>query len=173
MSTLSLKKVIPEIGEVEYKIASSREEIEQSMAFVYKEYLLRGFILPKYYRSGLRITLHHVLPGTTTFVGLKNKKVVITNTLIPDSPLGLPMDTVYKEEVDKLRRAGRKVAEGAYLALNSDLFGRGLFSMFNFRKIDFLFTMFKLLLDYASGVGSFDDICLVTNPKYMIFKFLP
>jgi len=173
MNEKIIKKKIPEIGELEYKIVSTREEFEGAVELVYKEYLMRGFILPKYYKSDLRITLHHAHPDTATFVVLKNKRVLATATVIPDSPLGLPMDMGYKNETDKLRRAGRRICEAGYLAIESELFGRGLFSMFNFKKIDFMFSLFKLEFYYALSFQRFDDICIVTNPKYMIFKFLP
>lgn len=173
MAKQSIKKVFPEIGKIEYKVASSREELEQSMALVYREYMVRGFILPKYYKSGLRITPHHMTPGAVTFIALKYGKVVATLTLIPDSPLGLPFDMGYETEADDLRKSGRKICEVGYLAIDSGLFGRGLFSMFNFKKIDFMFTLFKVLFQYAIFYAKMDDMCIVTNPKYMIFKFLP
>jgi len=173
MVMYSIKKTFPEIGEIEYKVASSRKELEGAFALIYKEYLLRGFILPEYYKSGLRITPHNILPGTTVFVALKDKEVVATNTIIPDTPLGLPLDMGYKEEADTLRRARRKICEGAYLAIKTELFGRGYFSMFNFKKLDFIFTLFKLMFQYALLHAQFDDLCIVTNPKYLMFKFLP
>ena len=173
LSLASIKKTFPEMGEIEYKIASSREEFEQSCALVYREYLKRGFILPKYYKSGLRITMHHIVPGMTTFIALKDKQVVATVTIIPDSPLGLPMDMGYKEEADKFRNMGRAICEVGYLAINSDVFGRGLFSMFNFKKLDFMFTLFRMVMQYVVSRERYDDICIVTNPKYMIFKFIP
>lgn len=73
MSRYTVKKNFSGIGEIEYKVASSREELEQSFSLLYKEYLARGFILPKYYKSGLRITPHHLAPGATTFIALKDK----------------------------------------------------------------------------------------------------
>jgi hypothetical protein len=134
---------------------------------------MRGFILPKYYKSGLRMTLHHALPGTTTFIALKDKQVIATASIMPDSELGLPMDMGYEEEADGLRRAGRKICEGGYLAIDTEVFGRGLFSMFNFDKLKFMFVLFKFLFQYALYRARLDDICIVTNPQYMIFKFLP
>ncbi len=173
MSTDSIIKHFPEIGTIEYKVASSRRERESAYALVYDEYLLRGFILPRYYKSGLRVTMHNIVRGTVTFIGIKDGDVVATVTLIPDSPLGLPLDQAYKNEADKLRAQGRRICEVGQLAIKSSLFGRGLFSMFNFNKLDFLFTLFKLVFQYALFYRPFDDICIVTNPKYMIFKFLP
>jgi len=166
-------KNFPEIGKIEYKIAASRGELEQAFELIYKEYVMRGFILPKYYKSGLRITQSNLIPGTTVFVALKDGEVVATNAIIPDSPLGLPLDMGYKEEADSLRRQNRKICEGGYLAIKSEMFGRGYFSMFNFKKLEFMFTLFKVMFQYALLYAKFDDLCIVTNPQYMIFKFLP
>lgn len=83
------------------------------------------------------------------------------------------MDMAYKKEADKLRKAGRRISEAGCLAIKSELFGRGFFSMFNFSKLEFFFTLFKFLFQYAHYVAKLDDICIVTNPGYMIFRFLP
>lgn len=173
MALSSLKKKISQLGEVEYKVVSCRKELEDAMALVYREYLRRGFILPKYYRSGLRITLHNATPGTTTFVAIKDKEVIGTVTLFPDSPLGLPMDEKYKEDLQGLRRQRRKICEVGQLATKSGLLGKGLFSMFNFRKLDFVFSLFKMVFQYALYYEKFDDLCIVVNPKALLFKFLP
>jgi len=173
MNNYSIKKTFPDIGQVEFKVATTRDEVEQAMALVYREYVERGFISPDDYKSGLRVTLPHLIPGTITFVGIKDKRVVITDAVIPDSTLGLPLDMGYKCEANKLRRSGRKICEGAYLAMDSKLFGKGLFSMYNFKKLDFMFTLFKFLFQYVLFYAKYDDICIVTNPKYMIFRFLP
>lgn len=173
MSAETIKKTFDAMGTIEYKVASSREEIESAMALVYKEYLMRGFIRQEDYKSKLRVTLNHMLPSTTTFIGLKDNETVITDSIMPDSPLGLPMDMGYKEEADKLRKAGRSICEVGYLAIKTELFGRGHFSMFNFQKLDFMFTIFKLVYQYLVFHTNIDDIVIVTNPSYMIFKFLP
>lgn len=167
-----IKKVFPDIGEVEYKVASSRQELEKALALIYKEFLVRGYILPKYYKSGLRITLHNVVPGTATFIALKDKEVIGAVTLFPDSPLGLPMDVKYKEATDKLRKEARKICEVGQLSIKSGLFGSGLFSMFNFKKLNFIFHLFKMVFHYAYYEQKFDDICIVVSPKTLLFKFL-
>lgn len=171
MEKFSIKKNFAGVGEVEYKIISSKEELEGAMALVYQEYLAHGYILPKYYKSKLRITLHNALPGTTTFIAKKEGQVIGAVTLIPDTPFGLPMDEKYKEETDKLRRKGRKICEVGQLA-TVDLFGAGLFSMFNFKKLYFVFNLFKLAFQYALYIAKFDDICIVVSPKAVLFKFL-
>lgn len=169
----ALAKAIPGVGDVEYTMASSREDVERAAALVYQEYLRHGYILPQYYRSGLRLTLHNALPGTTTFVARHQHAIVASVTLIPDSPLGLPMDTAYQADVDRLRQAGRRICEIGQLAVNAELFGSKLFSLYNFRKLDFLFTLFKFAFQYALFIGRFDDMCIVTDPRAIVFKFLP
>jgi hypothetical protein len=171
--TFSIKKNFPDIGELEYKIASTKVEVEGAMALVYKEYLKRGYISSDYYKNKLRVTLHHILPTTTIFVVLKDNEVIATTVLIPDSPLGLPMDMGFKKVANQLRVNDRRICESGHLAIKSDIFGSGCFSMFNLSKLNFIFTLFKLVFQYVAFYEKFDDICIVTNPKYMIFKFLP
>jgi len=155
-----------------YRVARTRDELEQAFALVYKEYRCRGFI-PKYYKSKLRMSLYNALPSTTTFVALQGGKVVGTVTLIPDSPLGLPMDKIYKEEVDGLRKKGRRVAEVSQLATDNRLFPKKWFSMFNFSKLMFVLRLFKIVLDYGMRVEKLNDFCIAINPKHQyLYKFL-
>lgn len=172
MSPPAVTKQIPNVGEVTYKIASSRDELERALQLVYREYLRRGYILPKYYKSGLRITLHNAVPGTTVFIALHEGEVVGAVTLIPDSPLGLPMDQEYQSDVDSLRQAGRKICEVGQLATQTELFGQRFFSMFNFNKLSFVLGLLKPLHDYAAYAARLNDICIVVSPKATIFKFL-
>lgn len=158
--------------DVIYRVARTKEELIQAFSLVYKEYTKRGFI-PNYYKSKMRLSLYNALPSTTTFVAKKGRKVVATVTLIPDSPLGIPMDKIYKEEVDTLRRKGRRVAEVSQLSIDSMLFPRGWFSMFNFTKLIFVFRLFKLVLDYSLYIDRLDELCIAVNPKHQyLYKFL-
>ncbi len=155
-----------------YHIARTKSELEQAFSLVYKEYIGRGYI-PKHYKSDLRISIFNALPSTTTFVAKDKNKVVATVTLIPDSPLGLPMDKIYKKEVDVLRKKKRKIAEVSQLSIDSSLFPKGWFSMFNFNKLMFVFRLFKLVLDYGIYKEKLNDFCIAVNPKHQyLYKFL-
>ncbi len=155
-----------------YRVARSRREIEKAFSLVYKEYASRGYI-PKHYKSNLRISLYNAVPSTITFVAVEGKKVVATVTLIPDSPLGIPMDKIYKDEVDGLRKRGFKVAEVSQLSIDSKLFPKSWFSMFNFGKLIFVFKLFKAVLDYALYVAKLDELCIAVNPAHQyLYKFL-
>jgi len=155
-----------------YRVARRRGELEGAFSLVYKEYLKKGYI-PKGYRSTLRISLYNASPLSTTFVAMQGKKVVAGVTLVPDSPLGIPMDKIYQREVDGLRKQGCRVAEVSQLAIATDLFGQGFFSMFNFKKLIFVFKLFKSVLDYAMDVDKLTDLCIAINPKQQnLYKFL-
>ena len=166
-------KDFPEIGQIEYKMVANREELEKSAALLYREYQLRGWVQRRYNKSGLRLTLYNALPETRIFIALKGKEAIGTITVIPDSPMGLPMDKAYKDIIDPLRRQKRRICEVGQLATRNDLFGKGLFSMFNFKKLNFIFTLFNCVFQYTCRKIHMDNLCIVVNPKAMLFKFLP
>lgn len=147
-----------------YRVTRTRWELEKAFSLVYKEYLQRGYI-PKEYKSKLRVSIYNALPDSTTFIAKKGKRVVAGVTLIPDSTLGIPMDKIYKSELDSLRKKGCRIAEVSQLAIDTELFGKGFFAMFNFNKLIFIFKLFKVVLDYALNVDKITDMCIAINPK--------
>ena len=157
---------------VVYHIARERKDLEDCFSLVYKEYAKRRYI-PKHYKNKLRMSLYNALPATTTFMVKRGKNLLATVTVIPDSPMGLPMDKIYKKEVEGLRKKGLRIAETSQLAIDSSLFPQGWFSMFNFKKLIFLFKLFKLLSDHSMYVNKLDELCIAVNPKQQyIYKFI-
>jgi hypothetical protein len=100
--------------EVVYKIASRREEFYAAFGLAYKAYVRAGLSARHPYR--LRVTPYHLLPTTEVFLVEKDGGVISTMTLIRDGELGLPMETVYGEEVARYRRQGNSLAEVSCLA---------------------------------------------------------
>ena len=98
----------------DYRVARSRRELEKAYALVYQEYLKRDYI--NEVESGWRISLHNAMPETTTFVGIMEEEVLATVSIIPDSPLGLPMDCIYREELNQFRAQKKKICEISMLA---------------------------------------------------------
>lgn len=161
-----------DVSKYTYRVARTRKELKEAFELVFKEYYKKGYIPPGY-RSKMRISLYNALPDTTTFVVLnEDKRVCATCTLIPDSPLGIPMDKIYKKEVDKIRIKNRKVAEVSQLATDSQLFPRKYFSMFNFDKLIFLFKLFRTVLQYSYKIN-LNDLCIAVNPRHQyLYKFI-
>jgi hypothetical protein len=97
------------------KRASKRGEFERAFALLAARYQARGYDEPS--GKPFRFTPHHALPGTLTFVAKDGERVVATLSMVPDSPLlRLPMESIYGEEIARLRREGRRLAEVTSLA---------------------------------------------------------
>ena len=155
-----------------YHIARTRDELEQAFSLVYKEYAFKGYI-PSGYKSKMRISLYNALPSTTSFVAKRGKTVLATVTLIPDSPMGIPMDKIYSKELLSFRNRKLRIAEVSQLSIDSSIYPKGWFSMFNFSKLIFVFKLFKLVFDYSRLVDKIDELCIAVNPKHQyLYKFI-
>ncbi len=159
------------INNIEYRVARSRDELEQAYGLVYQEYLKRGYIDES--PSRLRLSVYNLLPQTTTFVAVYEGVVTATATLIPDSPLGLPMDEIYAQELALFRKHGKAFCEVSMLASHTDLFREGASMMLNAKKMFFVFFLFKRIFDYAREVLKMDYIVITINPKHrMTYEYL-
>ncbi len=157
---------------IEFRLAQTVDEFKAAAGLVYQEYLKRRYLLPN--AMQMKLSIYNVLPHTTTFVAVHHRAgVVATITLVEDSPLGLPMDEVYKAEVDALRRQGLRLAEATLLALNSELFGRGVFTMFHAKKLLLTLRLFKVLFDHLRSVSKADELVACFHPKHeILYDFL-
>ncbi len=156
---------------INYRVARSRPELEQSYRLVYDEYLKRGYM--KENPAHLRISFHNALPETTTFIAIVEETVIATVTLIPDSPLGLPMDEIYHQELQTFRDEKKKICEISMLASNTQFYKNGISLMLNSKKMFFIFFLFKLVYDYARNYLNLDYLCITINPKHKLtYDFL-
>ena len=92
-----------------YKMAERQSELEQSYRLLHDTYVASGYLQPN--PSGMRLSIYNALPNVRTFVAKDNGEVISCTTFVPDSPLGLPMDQIYRSELNGLRLAGRRIAE--------------------------------------------------------------
>ncbi len=84
-----------------FKIADSIDELKGAYRLVHDAYVKKGYMDPD--PSGMRVTEHNLNANTTTFIGLQNERAISTISLYRDSDSGLPMDVIYKKELDTLR----------------------------------------------------------------------
>ena len=99
---------------IEYRIATTRAEREATFAMIYDAYLAGGLCEPNPWR--VRVTPYHLLPTTDIFMAVHQGEVMLTYTVVMDGELGVPMQSVYGREVDKLRRSGIRFGEATCLA---------------------------------------------------------
>jgi hypothetical protein len=147
---------------VVFKIADTRDELEAAYRLVHEVYVSEGYTDP--HRSGLRVNLRYALPTTATIVGLCEGSVVITLTVIGDSPLGLPMDMIFSEELYAFRKRGRYLVEIGALASHPD-----------YRKRQQALALYadKASLLYAMRHLGADDAVIAVNPRHeWVYKYL-
>jgi len=133
----------------------SRAELESAYELVYQNYRAREYIPAN--SSGLRLTIFNAFPNTMTFVGVIHGEVIATVSLIPDTPVGLPMDEIYHDEVQALREAGRRLIEVTMLA------DRRLSVQ---RSLAMVLALMKLVFDYATLSLKATDLCITVNPHH-------
>jgi hypothetical protein len=134
-----------ETADIQYRIASTRQEREAAFRLVYHSYLQAG--LGERNRHNMRVTPYHLLESTEMFIAERQGNILFTMSLIMDSKdLGMPLEKVYADEVEQLRQTGRELGEVSCLAGCS-----------NFRKMREFFPVFvgtcRLMVQYARHCG--------------------
>ena len=150
---------VPGIGRaIDVKIASKRSEWEAAYQLVAENYRNRGYDPP--WGKALRFTPYHALPDTTTYIALSEGQVIGTLSLVLDNVLlGLPMESIYAEEIADLRRAHRRLGEVTSLADN------GL-SVREF--IPIFVGLMSLMAQHFSSQGA-DTWVITVNPRHSSF----
>jgi hypothetical protein len=143
---------------IEVKFASTESEWEQAFRLAASSYQARGYEVPGANR--LRFTPYHALPDTITLVAKHYDEVVATFSVVMDNlVLGLPMEDVYPEEIDRLRRQGRRLAETTTLA-DAGLNVRDFIQVF--------LSLIKLGMQHHRSHGG-DTPVIVVNPRHRQF----
>lgn len=139
------------------KWADTVEERQAAFSVVHQEYLRLGY-LERPNPTGMHYGLHHVLPTSSTLVLKKAHEVVATLTHVLDTDLyGLPMDKLYRDELDALRDKGRRLAELSALATRRDFCWQRLF-------------MILCRAAYHHALEKrVTDLCVMVNPRHVPF----
>ena len=154
---------------VQFEIARSVQDLEAAYHLVHDAYVRVELIDPD--PSGIRASIFNALPDTATFVAKLRGDVISTLTLVPDSPVGLPMDQVYKPEVDRLRQAGRKLGEVSMLCDRRTVERK----TFRDRVLSVFLGLSKVMTQYAMRKVHLSDLLIVVHPHHARFytRYLP
>ena len=152
-----LEAKLEELDRPSIKIAETLDEYTQAFSVLHDVYLASGYLSAPS-PSGIFFGLHHLLPKSCVFVFKSYLTVLSTMSYIPDTQrFGLPMDDLYKVELDKLRNAGRKVVELGSLA-----------TLPQRRMQNLIIFLAKAIFRYAMSTKA-DDLCIMVNPKHVRF----
>lgn len=152
--TLRLDK--PLSAKLVFKLAQSRDELEGCFRLLHDEYVCSGYMLE--HPSGLRVTLHHALPTTSTLICLYGSKTVGTVSLIRENRLGFPMQRIFN--IDEIFKIGGNVAEVSALAVSRD---------FEVIRNQILIPMLKFLYEYAEYRFDTRHLVIAVNPRQIAF----
>ena len=147
------------VRDIRVKIASDRAEWRDAFGLVSSNYQARGYEEP--FASKVRFTPFHALPDVVTLVAKLEGRVLATFSLVPDNTLlGLPLESIYGDEIKGLRRSRRRLAEVTSFAADKDL------SLREFRQV--FVTLIKLVMQYHVSQGG-DTWVITVNPRHRDF----
>ena len=139
------------------KIASTRDELEQTFRLIQRAYERAGLADPS--PCGLRITPYQLQSSASVFTAILRGEVISTISLIADDELGLPLETAFAEEISKLRATGVHIAEASCLADRRQHL---------LRRIPVLRQLFRWMVQAARHQG-IDCLVLAVHPKHTKF----
>lgn len=136
------------------KIAESKEELEACFSVLHDAYVESGFMKPD--PSGMRVTLYHALPSTTTLCAKYDGKVVGTVSLIRQNALGFPMQQIF--DLSAIHEKGGQIAEVSALAIHP-----------RFRRTggSILFPLLKFICEYCMTVVDVRHLVIAVNPRHI------
>ena len=138
---------------LELKIAETQEELEACFGLLHDAYVESGFMKP--HPSGLRVTIYHALPTTTTLCAKWDGEVVGTISLIrDDSAFGFPLRQVF--DLNEVRARPGNIAEVSALAVHP-----------KFRRNGgpVLFPLMKFMYEYSTRFFDTRHLVIAVHPN--------
>jgi len=139
-----------------FKLAETREELEACFRLLHDAYVEAGFMQPQ--SHGLRATLFHALPTTSTLLAKYHNRVIGTVSLIRESNLGFPLQKVFN--IEAVRKTGGNIAEVSALAIEKRF--RGAMGTV-------LFPLLKFMYEYATRCFDTRHLLIAVNPRHIDF----
>src|SRR3990167_1966791 len=134
------------------KIAQTKEELEACFRLLHDAYVGSGFMRPD--PSGMRATIYHALPTTTTLCAKFDGEVVGTISLIRESVFGFPLQSIF--DLHDIREKRGRIAEVSALAVHQ-----------KFRKTggSILFPLMKFMYEYCTTFFDTRHMVIAVNPN--------
>ena len=134
--------------EFKLRLATSADRRKLASVLIQKMYSWRGYDTGEVVQDPYKLVL----------VAYQDNKVVGTLTLGLDSPAGLVVDQLYKEEADELRAQRRKICDITRLAIDQDIKSKSV-----------LAALFHLSFIYGHNIHQSTDFLIEVNPRHVAF----
>jgi len=136
------------------KIAETQEELEACFTLLHDAYVSSGFMTPD--PSGMRVTIYHALPTTTTLCAKIGDQVVGTLSLIRESAIGFPLQRIF--DLTDVREKEGQIAEVSALAVHP-----------RYRRTGgtILFPLMKFMYEYCTTFFDTRHLVIAVNPRHI------
>ena len=134
------------------KIAETKEELEACFKLLHDAYVGSGFMRPD--PSGMRVTIYHALPTTTTLCAKFDDEVVGTISLIRESVFGFPLQSIF--DLHDIREKEGRIAEVSALAVHQKFRNTGG---------SILFPLMKFMYEYCTTFFDTRHLVIAVNPN--------
>lgn len=151
------------------KKITTTEEKERARSIVEHEYLKMGYLT----QTGTTLPSIPSTPylreaTSETYALSLDKKIIGTISIIMDSVHGVPMDALFKDELDVLRKKNEHLAEVVQLAIDETIFTQSGILKKNIERLRFLTSLFQAVLRSAHR-AHISALCIMINPKHDSF----
>lgn len=158
------KQGLNSTNEMNYKVARTLTEVLDAWCLVYHQYLKSTLINSN--RLSIFTFPEYISNNAAVILGEKLGKTVCTASAVLDSERGLPLDSYYKKELDRLRSENRKLIE---IGLLADARGS--------RSMQEIMDLLQCVAKFGVH-NNFHDYVIGVNPKRVnffqeIFGFRP
>ena len=143
--------------QIQVELVRNYTDLLAAFRLLYKAYLRAGLVSEN--ASQLRVTPFHLLPTTEVFVAKCENEVISTLSMVADTGVGLPMDSMYATELTELRKSGLQLAEIGSLADRRNL---------PIRFIN-VFELLARLIVQVAQVRGIDALVLAVHPRHAKF----
>lgn len=164
--------VLKEPQAFDFQIAQKYEQLLSAYRLVYREYSARGYCKPK--NAQIHYTYFCALPESRTFLLVEKNKGRISGTvsLIPDTPCGLPMESLFDRELRRVRKEGRRLAEVTLLTVSAEYSAVKTGLPKSIDRFLTILAFFRMLFQYARRTG-ITDLVITVSPKHeSIYRYL-
>ena len=134
------------------KIAQTKEELEACFKLLHDAYVGSDFMQPD--PSGMRVTIYHALPTTTTLCAKFDGEVVGTISLIRESIFGFPLQSIF--DLQEIREKKGRIAEVSALAVHPKFRNTGG---------TILFPLMKFMYEYCTTIFDTRHLVIAVNPN--------
>ncbi len=139
-----------------FKLAETKEELEQVFRLLYFSYVAAGSMKPN--KNEVRITPYHALPSTSILIAVLNGRVIATLSVFRMGPFGIPASKAF--DVSPLLNAGTRFAEISSLTLDES---------FRNDNREIIFGLLKYLYEYTTKYFGIDMKLIVIKPFRRFF----